>query len=155
MLLAILANWEISMRLVLVSLALCIATACSAGKPAEEAPADKVMNVADAKAETPATEKTIEDMRAESLAAVDQDACAKAGGEVRQEGMLGMYRCVKPYADAGKTCRSKSDCEGKCLAVDDALPDQQTTGVCQADDGPFGCYAEVEDGKISNAICVD
>lgn len=77
------------------------------------------------------------------------------GGVVRQEGMLGMYRCVKPFADAGKACRSKSDCEGKCLATDDAMPDADVTGACQADDSPFGCYAEVEGGKIQTAICVD
>jgi hypothetical protein len=155
MLPAAFAKREILMRLILVSLALGLAAACSAGKPAQEPPADKVVNVADAKAETPPEEKTIDEMRAESLASVDQEACSNAGGEVRQEGMLGMYRCVKPYADAGKACRSKSDCEGKCLAADDAAPDKETTGVCQADDSPFGCYAEVEDGRITNAICVD
>lgn len=143
------------MRLFLATLALCLAAACSGGNPAQEPPKDKVANVADAKVEPPPKEKTIDEMRAESLASVDQEACSKAGGEVRQEGMLGMYRCVKPYADAGKSCRSKSDCEGKCLAADDATPDQETTGVCQADDSPFGCYAEVEDGRITNAICVD
>jgi len=149
------------MRLILVAAALCLVSACSAGKSAEDSAAETPANVADAKSdapiesETPPKEKTIDEMRAESLAAVDQSACAEAGGEVRQEGMLGMYRCVKPYADAGKPCRSKSDCEGKCLATDDAAPDREATGVCQSDDSPFGCYAEIEDGRITNAICVD
>ena len=98
---------------------------------------------------------TIDEMRAQSLAAIDQDACAAAGGEVRQEGMLGMYRCVKPYTDAGKECRSGADCEGKCMAVGDEATGEEATGACQANDSPFGCYAEIEDGKVMNALCVD
>lgn len=94
-------------------------------------------------------------MRAESLAAIDRAECEGAGGEVRQEGMLGMWRCVRPYVDAGKPCRDKSDCEGKCLATDDAMPGDEVVGACQANDSPFGCYAEVVDGKIEGAICVD
>lgn len=156
------------MRLPLAALALGLAiAACSAGKDAPQpTPPDAVGAIdpaADAGpsgADSPDTTadgeaKTIEEMRAASLAEIDQEACRGAGGEVRQEGMLGMYRCVKPYADAGKACRSKSDCEGKCLATDDAAPDAEVTGACQANDSPFGCYAEVEDGKVTGAICVD
>ena len=149
------------MRLLLATLASCLIVACSA-KPAAPAPEDHVAGANDEPAATgegmgvsSSEQKTIEDMRAESLAAIDKTACAAAGGVVRQEGMLGMYRCVKPFADAGKACRSKSDCEGKCLATDDAAPDAEVVGVCQADDSPFGCYAEIEDGKIQPAICVD
>jgi hypothetical protein len=101
-------------------------------------------------------EKTIDDLRAESLASVDSAACEAGGGEVRQEGMLGMYRCVKPYADAGKACSGKADCEGQCRFEGDAPTDgSPVTGACQRDDSPFGCYSEVEDGKIIHAICVD
>ena len=153
------------MRILLVTLALCFAAACTQ-KPAEAegAPAP-AKNAADANGES-ASEgeivdvtgdqpKSIEDMRAESLAAIDRAACEAGGGEVRQEGMLGMYRCVTPYADAGKECRSGSDCEGKCLARDGAMTGEETIGACQANDSPFGCYAEVEDGKVTNALCVD
>ncbi len=147
------------MRIFLATLVFCLAASCSAPKTSDETPPGQIgepaadeVDLADA---NEGGEKTIEEMRAESLAAIDREACEGAGGEVRQEGMLGMYRCVKSYADAGKTCRSKSDCEGKCLATDDAMPDEETVGACQADDSPFGCYAEVEDGKITNAICVD
>lgn len=134
------------MRLLLASLAFCWIAACSGESGADKAPAPAVDEDGGA---------SIEEMRAQSLAEIDQEACAAAGGVVRQEGMLGMYRCVKPFADAGKACRSKSDCEGKCLATDDAMPDADVTGACQADDSPFGCYAEVEGGKIQTAICVD
>ena len=147
------------MHRILAVLALNLAiVACSVQDKAQETSTpdvavanDPAANAGEAGGET----RTIEEMRAASLAAIDQEACAAAGGEARQEGMLGMYRCVKPYADAGKACRSKSDCEGKCLATDDAAPDADITGACQADDSPFGCNAEVEDGKITEAICID
>lgn len=103
--------------------------------------------------------KSIEEMREEALANIDQEACAEAGGEVRQEGMMGLPRCVIPYADAGKICSDESDCEGRCLASDDvsdydAAPGE-IQGRCEADDSPFGCYAEIHDGTIEGAICVD
>lgn len=152
------------MRLLLATLAFCFAAACS-GQETEQPPPEAAGDAADANNGSASAgdvvdvssgeEKTIDDMRAQSLAAVDKEACAAAGGEVRMEGMLGMYRCVKPYADAGKACRSGADCEGKCLATDDAMPDDEVVGACQADDSPFGCYAEVEDGKITDVICVD
>ena len=102
-------------------------------------------------------EKTIDDLRAESLAAIDKEACAAKGGEVRQEGMLGAWRCTTPYGDAGKACRDKADCEGKCLTSpeSDAITGEEAVGVCQATDSPFGCYAEVVDGKVAAALCVD
>jgi hypothetical protein len=99
--------------------------------------------------------KLLEEMRAESLAAVDRTACAAAGGDVRQEGLLGLWRCVTPYADAGKPCRSKADCEGRCLAEVDAPPSGEIDGRCEADDSPFGCFAEVEDGVVGGFMCVD
>lgn len=153
------------MRLLLASLAVCSLAACGSQNSGDNSPATvSTENAADANTtvgngagDQSATGDgaSIEDMRAQSLAEIDKEACASSGGEVRQEGMLGMYRCVKPFADAGKACRSRSDCDGKCLATDDAMPDAEVVGVCQAVDSPFGCYAEVEGGKIQPAICVD
>jgi hypothetical protein len=103
--------------------------------------------------------KSIEEMREEALAAIDQEACAQAGGEVRQEGMLGLPRCVIPYEDAGKVCSDGSDCEGRCLASDDVSDYEaepgEIQGRCEADDSPFGCYAEIHDGTLEGMICVD
>lgn len=155
------------MRLLLATLAICFMVGCSGKVPAgETATPDATENVADANdgsepdsgasGDSSEGEKTIEDMRAESLAAIDQAACDAAGGEVRQEGMLGMYRCVKPYADAGKSCRGKADCEGQCRFDGDAPADgADVIGTCQVNDSPFGCYSEVEDGKLTGGICVD
>jgi len=152
------------MRLFLVLLAIACLAACSEKaaepqKPPEDEAQDDAATDGSAAigdvADVSGGAKTIEDMRAESLAAIDQQACEAGGGEVRQEGMLGMYRCVTPYADAGAECRSSSDCEGKCLVTDDTLVGEATVGACQADDSPFGCYAEIEDGQVTAALCVD
>lgn len=103
--------------------------------------------------------QSIEEMREESLADIDQAECTENGGTVRQEGLLGLYRCVLPYNDAGKTCSDPSDCEGRCLG-DDSVTDYQAEpgeaqGLCEADDSPFGCFAEIEGGVVGAALCVD
>jgi hypothetical protein len=146
---------EISMRAVLASLVLFSCAACSRPASAPAEPAAEAGDLAGANADGAGDEKTIEDFRAGSLAQIDRAACEAAGGVVRQEGMLGLYRCVTPYADAGKACRGDADCEGKCLATDNAAPEAETVGACQANDSPFGCYAEVEGGRVTAAICVD
>lgn len=102
---------------------------------------------------------SIEEMRERAMAEIDVEACENAGGVVRPEGMLGMPRCVMPYADAGEQCRDSSECEGQCRATDgvtdyDAAPGSMV-GACQANDSPFGCYAEIEDGSLGAALCVD
>lgn len=156
------------MRLFLVMLASALAVACANGgdaPPADAADANAPVETVEGDGagevvgEAESGALSIEEMRAQSLAEIDQAACQSAGGEVRQEGMLGMYRCVTPYADAGKACRSGAECAGKCLAPPETEtggdPDAEVVGVCQTDDSPFGCYAEVENGKIAHAICVD
>jgi len=84
--------------------------------------------------------------------------CEAAGGTVRRDGMRGWEQCIQTYADAGKTCSDNAECIGQCrLALEDAMPDTNAsvTGTCQSTDSPFGCYATVEDGKATPAICVD
>ncbi len=102
---------------------------------------------------------TLEEMREEAWGKIDIEACKAKGGEARPEGMLGLPRCVLPYGDAGEVCTDASDCEGRCLA-DDAItdfdgPDGAMKGLCEADDSPFGCYAEIERGALGAALCVD
>ena len=103
--------------------------------------------------------KSLEEAREEAWAEIDHAACEAAGGEVRPAGMLGMPRCVIPYADAGAICADNDDCAGKCLGSDDvtdysASPGEMQ-GRCEADDSPFGCYAEIIDGSAGPALCVD
>lgn len=148
------------MRVLLATLALIIAACSGPAEPAAETPEAPVVAAEEPSfpvEDLPVQEKTIEDLRAESLAAIDKEACAAKGGEVRQEGMLGTWRCVVPYADAGKACRDKADCQGKCLLPpeSEAVTGGEANGACQANDSPFGCYAEVIDGKVAGAICVD
>lgn len=151
------------MRVLLATLAF-VGSLAACARPADPARAEPSVEAAP-ETEAPrspseegaAPPKTIDDLRAESLAAIDKEGCAAKGGEVRQEGMLGTYRCTVPYADAGKTCTDKSDCEGKCLLPpeSEAATGEAATGACQANDSPFGCYAEIVDGKIAAALCVD
>ena len=107
----------------------------------------------------PGDEKSLEEMRDESRAKIDEDACAAQGGVVQQEGLLGLWRCVVPYADAGAQCSDSSDCEGRCFANDDvtdynAAPGA-AVGICEANDSPFGCFAEIENGDVAPMLCVD
>lgn len=114
----------------------------------------------EAKRARPGSEgQSLEEMRAESLAAIDRTACAAKGGRIRQEGMLGLWRCTVRFPDAGKVCRDGDDCKGRCIAknetADRAQNPQPMTGVCEDDDSPFGCYGLIEDGTSQGFICVD
>ena len=102
---------------------------------------------------------SIEDARRKSWDDIDHRACNAMGGKVRQDGMMGLYRCVTPFADAGKICRDNSDCMGQCRTSDDvtdynAAPGTQV-GKCQVNDSPFGCYGTVERGTAGGMLCVD
>ncbi len=81
--------------------------------------------------------------------------CHAAGGEVMRAGLLGWENCIQPYSDAGAVCKDSSDCQGKCLADDMGDMDQMGTGSCQQTDSPFGCYAEMENGRVGPGLCVD
>ena len=84
--------------------------------------------------------------------------CEAVGGSVERGGMLGHDQCVQTYADAGMSCMSATECIGRCLLSADSEDDvdQMTDdGICQATDSPFGCHAEVDDGKVQWTICID
>ena len=110
--------------------------------------------------EAPTSEdKTLEDARQEALDNIDREACEKNGGEVRRAGLLGMPRCITPYGDADKECNAKSQCEGRCMAHDSVTdydaPPGEAIDRCERNNNPFGCYATIDDGKLSPFICVD
>lgn len=83
--------------------------------------------------------------------------CAARGGAMRPVGRAQTMQCVVTYADAGKRCTTGSDCLGDCRVEDAPFPTSGAAAVgrCQADSQPFGCYAKVEGGKATAAICVD
>ena len=120
---------------------LALAAACAVGEKPETAPR-AVAAVAEPGAEYSET---------------DMQACKAAGGVYEQAGKMQWWRCSIQYSDAGKTCSDVSDCEGKCIAEDgDRSPEAtNVTGTCQASDNPFGCQAEVEDGRVTSFRCVD
>ena len=90
-----------------------------------------------------------------TLSPVERTTCIATGGKVERAGMLGAERCTRTYRDGGMTCSDSSQCEGKCLAGTDAANQASITGTCQLTDNPFGCFAEVKDGKTEFALCVD
>lgn len=120
---------------IFAALSMLICASCNAGEPAgrDSAPAGE--------------------------AEVDVAACEAGGGTVQRAGLLGLPRCVTPYPDAGAVCSDSSDCAGRCLAADEITdynaPSGQKRGLCEADDSPFGCFAEIIEGDTGPAICVD
>ena len=82
-------------------------------------------------------------------------ACAQRGGEMRPVCMMGTIQCVVRYADAGQPCRDGDDCEGDCRAETMGPHGQAATGQCQATSDPCGCFANIEDGRITAALCRD
>ena len=90
----------------------------------------------------------------EEIAAAD---CASRGGTMERVGRMQSLQCVVKYADAGRPCRTGSDCLGDCRteASVAVLEGRATTGVCQVDTNRFGCFTTIEDGKAQATLCVD
>lgn len=89
-------------------------------------------------------------------AAQSADAsCAARGGSMQPVGRMQRQTCVVPYADAGKACSDKADCQGSCIADGNAESQAATAGQCQKTNVQFGCYAKIVAGKSTGTICVD
>ncbi|WP_312316487.1 hypothetical protein [Stenotrophomonas sp.] len=132
------------MRLILILSALLMLAGCATTAPdttassSDNAPVPALGGAADA-------------------AAAEAD-CAAVGGQLMPLGRLQRVQCVVPYADAGKSCRTKSDCSGQCLASGDTevAPGSAATGVCQRDISQnFGCRQRIDGGLAQGTICVD
>ncbi len=86
-------------------------------------------------------------------------SCAASGGFLDARGRRQTLMCVHRFSDAGKSCTTKSDCSGKCLAEPDEnglpAPGTAASGRCQADNRLFGCHAEIVDGKARPGLCID
>lgn len=89
-------------------------------------------------------------------APADPQACAARGGRMEPRGMLQTPVCVIAYADAGKVCANKRDCAGKCI-VQGAPPQGEGpfTGKCQPESVLFGCFAEIDRGRVVQGVCID
>lgn len=81
--------------------------------------------------------------------------CSAKAGSVQPVGRAQIPTCVIPYADAGKACTDKSQCEGACIADGNAESQNAVSGQCQKTNRQFGCYAKIVNGKSTGTICVD
>ncbi|MDP3378212.1 MAG: hypothetical protein Q8S53_07580 [Brevundimonas sp.] len=83
--------------------------------------------------------------------------CAAQGGKMQRVGRMQSLQCVLQYADAGKTCRNASDCQGDCRVPGSVIVSdgRAVDGQCTADSSPFGCYTPVKNGRATAPICVD
>jgi len=78
-------------------------------------------------------------------------ACVAEGGTPRGYGATERRRwfCERVFADAGKTCRARSDCMGDCTLPDDykwyAGTPPLTVGTCEAV-SRVGCMNVLRDG---------
>ena len=78
----------------------------------------------------------------------ERAACVAAGGTFRPAGLLAALTCIKPTADAGKTCIRESDCEGFCLA-------DTTPAVCAPVTPTFGCFLMLDAAGEKIELCAD
>ncbi|MEM7729611.1 MAG: hypothetical protein AAF311_10095 [Pseudomonadota bacterium] len=90
-----------------------------------------------------------------ALSEADRTACLASGGTVERAGILGAERCTRPYGDGGMACIDSNQCQGQCRTDLDTPAGTPVTGVCQANDNPFGCFAEVVAGRAGPGLCVD
>ncbi|WP_443750544.1 hypothetical protein [Asticcacaulis solisilvae] len=95
------------------------------------------------------------------VAASSAETCRAQGGH-ESRSPFGAPLCQIPYSDGGKACTGKIDCQGRCLidldgqTVKTLKPGDAVTGKCEAEHATFGCYAIVEDGKMSGpGVCID
>jgi hypothetical protein len=92
------------------------------------------------------------------LTHTERAACGAEGG-FESRSAFGFPICQVAYADGGKACTGKSDCQGRCFSD---TPEQSrivgapAVGQCQANRYEPGCHAVVEGGKLATPdICED
>ena len=91
-----------------------------------------------------------------TMPAGERAQCLSGGGTVQRMGMAGHEMCVRPMKDAGKACTDSSQCEGRCIApAETQVPAGNVTGTCQRTSAQFGCFGEVEQGRVRGILCVD
>jgi hypothetical protein len=101
--------------------------------------------------------------RREHRAEIQQQSidCTRRGGTFGVRGLGIAPTCTIRTSDAGRQCRSSSQCQGECVAVPPDIdwaavrPGQTLAGRCSTEEVQLGCYVEVTDGKAGQAICVD
>jgi hypothetical protein len=82
-------------------------------------------------------------------------SCTARGGKIQNVGRIQMPTCVVPFADAGKSCTDKAQCQGDCILAGNFEDKGSVTGQCQQSSVQFGCFAKVVNGQATRAICID
>ncbi len=80
--------------------------------------------------------------------------CISKGGKWGSFGMSRECRCNNKTKDANRPCSTWGDCEGLCLAPENAKEGGEVVGKCSKYDLMPGCRSIVEDGKAVG-ICLD
>lgn len=88
--------------------------------------------------------------------------CEADGGKFGRAGLLGFYRCIRRYPDAGKLCTSARQCAGRCVSMEESFgfeiesqKDNLKPGQCEYDDNPFGCTVFLNNSGVWIKICAD
>ncbi|RYZ91825.1 MAG: hypothetical protein EOO68_23520 [Moraxellaceae bacterium] len=82
--------------------------------------------------------------------------CKEDGGVVKNVGMMEIPKCVIAYPDAGKPCKSSSDCTKSCVVMKSGIEmGTKISGECQRDNALYGCYTIVEEGVAGPSMCAD
>jgi hypothetical protein len=86
------------------------------------------------------------------------DGCAERGGAPTSGPFKERY-CRVPYADGGRACTDKSQCQGACIVLGGVAKTQPAAarvfGVCETANVQYGCFSLVEHGAAVQTICVD
>jgi len=102
------------------------------------------------------TQKQVETWRQEALLKIDAEECESKGGVIQGVCMFGLPMCLISYEDGGKSCADSSECKGECRAQNSRLEvGRKATGQCTQSNDPCGCWAQIENGVVTETICAD
>ena len=85
--------------------------------------------------------------------------CRNAGGAWARHGVLdhlcGIYSCAERTKDGGKPCRSRAQCEHLCVTDAPARLGADAVGKCTAVKTSYGCFTQVDAGRIVGRVCTE
>jgi hypothetical protein len=82
-------------------------------------------------------------------------ACAAKGGSIQPVGKAQIPVCVTPYADAGKACTDKSQCQGACVLEGNLEAHGPGHRRLPEDRPPVRLLRQGRERQVDGAICVD
>ena len=77
------------------------------------------------------------------------ELCRSQGGRYD----LDKNKCLTSSEDEGTGCKSNDDCEGWCLASNEAQIGAQSTGECSKEYRVKGCVKFIDNGSV-NEVCL-